>query len=66
LLFLNQINLVSIKTYFIGKRHLSHRITQKPPQMILSTAVAGSSGVSLSVPLNDANNIPNPSETAVS
>jgi hypothetical protein len=68
LLFLNQINLVSIKTYFIGKRHLSHRITQKPPQMTLSTAaaVAVSSGVSLSVPLNDANNIPNPSETAVS
>ncbi len=59
--------LVSIATYFIGKRRLDHRITQKPPQMTLATAaaVAVASGVPLSVPLNDINNIPNQSETAV-
>jgi hypothetical protein len=65
---LNSLNLVSIQTYFIGKRHLNHRISRKPPQMTLATAaaVAVASGVSLSVPLNDTNNIPNQSETAVS
>ncbi|UJR20313.1 hypothetical protein I4U23_023444 [Adineta vaga] len=58
---------VSIATYFIGKRHLSHRITQKPPQMTLATAaaVAVASGVPLSVPLNESNNIPNTSETVM-
>ncbi len=55
-------------TYFIGKRHLSHRITWKLPQMILATAaaLALASGVPLSVPLNDSNNIPNQSDSAVS
>jgi hypothetical protein len=61
--FLNEINLVSIGTYFIGKRHLSHRITKKPTQV---TAAAVASGGPLSVPLNDSNNIPNQSETSVS
>ncbi|CAF4719885.1 unnamed protein product [Rotaria sp. Silwood2] len=58
---------VPIKTYFIGKRHLSHRITRKPPQVTLETAAAAAVAqeVSLSVPLNDSNNIPNQSETAV-
>ncbi|CAF1683030.1 unnamed protein product, partial [Adineta ricciae] len=56
-----------IQTYFIGKRHLSHRITQKPPQMTLATAaaVAVASGVPLSVPLNESINIPNSSESAM-
>lgn len=59
---------VSIDTYFIGKRHLSQRITQKPPPMTLATAaaVAVASGVPLSVPLNDANNIPNQIDMVVS
>ncbi|CAF5099552.1 unnamed protein product, partial [Rotaria sp. Silwood1] len=50
-----------IKTYFIGKRRLSHRITRKPPQMTLATAAAFAvaSGVSLSVPLNDNNFLSN-------
>ncbi|CAF3088160.1 unnamed protein product [Rotaria sp. Silwood2] len=58
---------IPIKTYFIGKRHLSHRITRKPPQVTLETAAAAAVAqeVSLSVPLNDSNNIPNQSETAV-
>lgn len=45
-----------IKTYFIGKRHLTHRITQKPPAMTLATAaaVAVASGVSL----NETNPLP--------
>ncbi|CAF1221218.1 unnamed protein product [Rotaria magnacalcarata] len=57
-------NKVSIKTYFIGKRHLSHRITRKPPHMTLATAaaVAVASGVSLAVSLNETNDIPNQSE----
>ncbi|CAF1037346.1 unnamed protein product [Adineta steineri] len=57
----------SIKTYFIGKRQLSHRITQKPPHMTLATAtaVAVAAGVPLSVPLNDPNNIPDTSDSAV-
>ena len=57
---------VSISTYFIGKRHLDHRITRKPPNMTLAraAAVAVASGVPLSVPLNDANNIPNQSDSA--
>ncbi|CAF0948730.1 unnamed protein product [Rotaria sordida] len=57
---------VSIKTYFIGKRHLTHRITRKPPSMTLATAaaVAVASGVSLSVPLNETNDIPNQAESA--
>ncbi|CAF1102471.1 unnamed protein product [Adineta steineri] len=57
-------NNISIKTYFIGKRRLSHRITCKPPQMTLAkaAAVAVASGVPLSVPLNDINNIANQSE----
>ncbi|CAF2587854.1 unnamed protein product [Rotaria sp. Silwood2] len=52
-----------IKTYFIGKRRLTHRITRKPPQMTLATAaaLAVASGVSLSVPLNDNNYISNQS-----
>ncbi|CAF3160389.1 unnamed protein product [Rotaria socialis] len=54
---------LEIKTYFIGKRRLSHRITRKPPQMTLATAAAFAvaSGVSLSVPLNDTNYISNQS-----
>jgi hypothetical protein len=57
-----------IGTYFIGKRHLTHRISRKPPPMTLATAaaVAVASGVSLSVPLNDPNNISNQSEIVVS
>jgi hypothetical protein len=53
--------LAPIGTYFIGKRRLSHRITSKPPPMILATAaaVAVASGISLSIPLNDAKNICN-------
>ena len=45
-----------IKTYFIGKRHLTHRITQKPQSMTLATAaaVAVASGVSL----NEGNPLP--------
>jgi hypothetical protein len=56
-----------MKTYFIGKRRLSHRITRKPPQMTLATAaaVAVASGVPLSVPLNDVNNISNEAEIPV-
>ncbi|CAF2934408.1 unnamed protein product [Rotaria sp. Silwood2] len=53
--------------YFIGKRHLSHRITRKPPQMTLTTTVtvAVAQEVLLSVPLNDYNNISNQSEIAM-
>ncbi|CAF4684245.1 unnamed protein product, partial [Rotaria sp. Silwood2] len=56
----------SIKTYFIGKRHLTHRITRKPPQMTLATAaaVAVASGVSLAVPLNETNEVQNQSESS--
>ncbi|CAF4757712.1 unnamed protein product [Rotaria sp. Silwood1] len=55
----------SIKTYFIGKRHLTHRITRKPPHMTLATAaaVAVASGVSLAIPLNETNDISNQSES---
>lgn len=60
-----------MKTYFIGKRRLSHRITRKPPEMTLATAaaVAVASGVPLSVPLsvpiNNSNNISNELEQRV-
>jgi hypothetical protein len=65
--FLNKLNLVEIKTYFIGKRRSSYRIVRKPPQMTSATAaaVAVALGVSLSVPLNDASNIPNESGVPV-
>ncbi|CAF1097151.1 unnamed protein product, partial [Didymodactylos carnosus] len=45
-----------IPTYFIKKRQLLYRITRKPPPMTVATAaaVAVATGVSITVPLNEA------------
>lgn len=56
--------LETIETYLIAKRPLSHRITSKPPETTLATAaaVAIASGGSLSVQLNESNNLSNQSD----